>query len=787
MYTGSPDTGQENNTRVDSSLLPGLVPPDDRSQSGSALPVDTAELLATRFCTGYGQSDTHSPEIGGSGRNSRKNPHPSAGVEYQTITLQEIFDQAENPPSVPKSEGQWIIPSTYAGADARTHSIQRERGTFRLLPLDVDTGNLTLDEVDSALGAVCGDVMRAIHSTSSAKPDERKWRALIALSEPVRGADYSLTVDAFYDLLAEVSKGRLVADRKLTGVGQLVYLPNLGKFYEKRVKADKPPFNLTSDHPIARRRDQIRTEQATKKREADEARNARAAQRKSDGRESIVDAFNANHEIEDLLIEYGYTPQCEMGGDHWRSRYQTSGGFATCNYGTHWVSLSGSDAERRLGGPTKGGDRFGDAFDLYVHFTHAGDFTAAVRAYALEIGHDHVTQRNSMDPSDYFEALPPSQGDSAAQGKEHGPRLLPFMSFEAASNAALTESARPLVKGFLDEGAFSVFYGPSNSGKTFVVLDLAYSISLGRDWSGMKTTKSPVLYIATEGGGGIKKRIAALRQRCDGEIPTDFYISTATIDLRRPDGDVTAVIETARSIGKVGLIVIDTLSRALAGGDETKDMAALVVMIDKIRETTGAHVLLVHHSGKDEAKGARGGSQLIGAVDTEININRGTIQVTKQRDMEYGETIGFEIQSTPIGLDADGEVVTSATVNLKGANSSKPKAPTSTELEVFGTVCDLLGRQGEGALITAPMVAEEYKTKERRMASDTARKHLQSLANKHFLRSEGQGRWALAPGKLPENTRKSGNSKGKKTTGTIPAYVSVAEDLEINMENGVFQ
>tara|TARA_R110000796_G_scaffold10752_20_gene36039 strand:- start:2856 stop:5144 length:2289 start_codon:yes stop_codon:yes gene_type:complete len=762
---------------MDGNVLRGI-----RQEEGARAPV-----LLPSFCTGFGQADTHSPEINGRDGKPRQNGHPSAGTDYQTIKLTDVFDLAGSPLRVDKGEAQWIIPSVYAKADARAHSVQRKQGAFWLLPLDVDSGNLSLEDVDSALVSICGDVKRVIYSTRSARPDERKWRALVALSAPIAGADYSDAIKAFNELLAEISRGRLVADRALCRPGQLIYLPNRGEFYENKIETNKPAFDLTDKHPISTRRERIRLETAEIERQVAEDQAVRKARAGSSEAAGIVDTFNAGHEIADLFIRYGYEPECEMGGRDWRSPYQESGSFATRDYGSHWISLSGSDAAKGLGKEAASGVRSGDAFDLYVHFTHAGDFTAAVRAYAAEVGQDHVTQRNNVDPSDYFEALPPSQSDSTAQRKEQGPRLLPFMSFEAASNAALTESARPLVKGLLDEGAFSVFYGPSNSGKTFVVLDLAYSISLGRDWGGMKTTKSSVLYIATEGGGGIKKRIAALRQRRDGESPTDFYMSAATIDLRRPDGDVTAIIDTARSIGHVGLIVIDTLSRALAGGDETKDMGALVVSIDKIRQTTGAHILLVHHSGKDVTKGARGSSELRGAIDTEINIDGGTIRVTKQRDLEFGETIGFEIQSTPIGLDADGEVVTSATVNLKAANSGKPKAPTATELEVFDTVCDLLGRQGEGALITAPMVAEQYKTKEKRMAPDAARKHLQSLANKHFLRFEGQGRWALTPVKLPENRQKSGNSKGEKTTGAIPAYVFATEHLEIEVENGVFK
>lgn len=738
------------------------------------------------FCTGYGQADTHSQEIIGRDGQRKPNAHPSAGMDYRTITPKEVVALVENPLRDEKSKAQWIIPSTYAGADARAHSVQRERGEFWFLPLDVDGGNLSLDDVDRALVAVCGDVNRAIYSTRSAQPDNRKWRAFVALSEPVSGADYSDTMKAFNDFLGEASGGHLVADGALCRPGQLVYLPNRGDFYEYLVERNKPPLALSAGHPIIERRERNRSERAEIERQAAEDQAARKARIASDGAGGVVEAFNASHDIADLFLEFDYEPECEMGGFDWRSPYQSSGSFATRDFGSHWISLSGSDAERGLGKETASGARSGDAFDLYAHFVHQGDFKAAVRAYAAEIGQDHATQRQNMDPTEYFDPLPHSEGDRVAPS-DRPRRLLPVLNFEEAANAALTESARPLVKGFLDEGAFSVFYGPSNSGKTFVVLDLAYSISVGQDWGGMKTTQAAVLYIAAEGGGGIKKRIAALRQKPGAVVPKDFYLSAATIDLRRPEGDVTAVIETANSIGRVGLIVIDTLSRALAGGDETKDMGALVVNIDRIRQATGAHVLLVHHSGKDLSKGARGSSELRGAIDTEINIEGGTIRVTKQRDLEFGEDISFEIRGVPIGTDADDDVVTSATVLLQGTKRGKPRAPTATETEVLNVVHDILAEQGKGALIAASTVAQRCKANGAQMKPDTARKHLQSLTEKHFLRFEGGGRWALIPGKSLEKGENLENSKPLKSTYDFPAYGLDAEQVECPLEGTVFQ
>ena len=73
-------------------------------------------------------------------------------------------------------------------------------------------------------------------------------------------------------------------------------------------------------------------------------------------------------------------------------------------------------------------------------------------------------------------------------------------------------------------------------------------------------------------------------------------------------------------------------------------------------------VILIHHSGKDAAKGSRGHSSLLGAVSLELEVSReqgqpGVIKVTKMRDGEDGAEYGFAISSVELGHDEDGEVV----------------------------------------------------------------------------------------------------------------------------------
>jgi len=327
------------------------------------------------FCTGFGQFDTHKAD----------------GLDYHGITGAEIVGMVKAPPSGAKAKAQWFIPSDYRAHDARSHDAQRERGEFWFLPLDVDVNNLSLADIEEALASVLGDVSRLIYSTRSSTKANRKWRALIPLKFPLSGADYHETVTAFYDLLEDASQGALIPDRALARPGQLVYLPNSGQHYEHEISKSER-VALSDDHKVMQRRNETRQKRIEAEAEAKAWRDWKTRQAPTDT-SSIVEAVNSAETVANLLAKYGYRQA--RGGDDWSSPLQKSGSFATRDCGDYWISLSASDAAAGLGKDTKTGQRFGDAFDLFVHFEHGGGdagFKAAIKAYALEIGQDYKTK-----------------------------------------------------------------------------------------------------------------------------------------------------------------------------------------------------------------------------------------------------------------------------------------------------------------------------------------------------------------------------------------------------------
>lgn len=267
-------------------------------------------------------------------------------------------------------------------------------------------------------------------------------------------------------------------------------------------------------------------------------------------------------------------------------------------------------------------------------------------------------------------------------------------------------TGRDFVEGLLVEGSAVVVYGKSNAGKTFWVGDLALHVAASLEWNGRAVDGGGVIYVCMEGANGFRNRVAAWRRRRGISEPIPFGAVTSTVNMLQPGADTDRLIETikqaAERIGQpVKLIVIDTLSRALAGGNENapEDMGALVKNMDRIRAETGACVLFVHHSGKDEARGARGHSLLQAAIDTEIEVaddkgNR-TATVVKQRDLPKGDCFSFTLTVVELGLNQRSKPVTSCVVEPAASTSAAACGKLTADQRALGFLADVIARSGQ--------------------------------------------------------------------------------------------
>jgi hypothetical protein len=231
-------------------------------------------------------------------------------------------------------------------------------------------------------------------------------------------------------------------------------------------------------------------------------------------------------------------------------------------------------------------------------------------------------------------------------------------------NEFARSEARPyLVKGLLDKGTYTEVYGAPGAGKTFVALDIAYHVAAGRPWMGRKVKQGVALYLAYEGTGGLRNRAQALVQHY-GTSNVPFYFTQADFNLRELAGRQALGAVISSLPDKPALIVIDTLAHALCGGDENsaQDVSAFNRAVQTLIQATGATVVIIHHSGKDKTRGARGSSALQGAIDSEICIDGRVIWPTKQRDIGTDVQIGFRLHPIVLGVDEDGDVIESCVV-----------------------------------------------------------------------------------------------------------------------------
>ena len=307
------------------------------------------------------------------------------------------------------------------------------------------------------------------------------------------------------------------------------------------------------------------------------------------------------------------------------------------------------------------------------------------------------------------------------------PGDLPIVYFEDINPV---RDAKDFVQGLLIEQSAAVIYGESNAGKTFFATDLALSVAAGDLWCGRRVEPGGVVYCVLEGGIGFYNRVSAWKaERGLQHTPLPFGAIPSGLNLLDPEADTTRLIKAIKMAAEhmgcpVKLVVIDTLARAMAGGNEnsSEDMGALVMNMDAIRAATQAAVMFIHHSGKDQAKGARGHSSLRAAIDTEIEVVADetsmakTASVVKQRDMKKGDVFSFTLRVVELGPNRHGEQVTTCIVDYgqdqaAGAASDRRRRLTGHTKRALEVLADLVITSGRGGFACVPPHAKSVPEK----------------------------------------------------------------------------
>lgn len=608
------------------------------------------------FCSGYGQK--HSDRTGPDAR-------PYVGIRWQ-----EILEMVENPPQVDKAEGQWAI---FSDLHSRAAAEQRKEGTYHAAWADLDDAPVTFAEaVHSAAEALPCDVHG--YTSRSATEEKQKARLLMPLAEPCNGEEFAMVQEVINDRLEAAG---VAPDRVTERVNQLCYLPNRGEFYESDSIEWQGPLDWRTEfaQEIAAKREQLAKEEEALRiaqEEAQRKRQERLEVQQQTGQVSPIDTFNEAYRAREMWESYGARGR----GRRLLSPLSSSGSPAITvdEESGLWYSHHGSDREAGIGQPGKAGGCWGDAFDLYVHFDHGGDFNAALKAAGEMFTINGVTinkhnQRAYMEAEARTAAAADFEGagswwddvadpsptgaqeapDTAPEQAEEDapPSLLEMLDKHKARHLLATTPApqRYVVEGMLPEPVTAAIVAPGSTGKSFWLMQLAACVASGTPFMGQAIPNpGAVLMLGAEDDRDeMARRLHSIVREytwdgngLDAELVGERFYAVSRLGANnmlthmdgrnvvrmngkdgRPD-NIGDIIKAAQAIPGLRLIIIDPISRFRAGDENDNEAATrFVEALEQIRKETGVTVLCAHHSRKGsdgkEADSIRGASALVDA------------------------------------------------------------------------------------------------------------------------------------------------------------------------------
>jgi len=588
------------------------------------------DLGEAGFLTANGSRDSHAITLAdGKPNGSRK-----AGTPYQTITWGGMRRLMDAPTAVEKDEAPFVILTTYNEHDGRTHDVQRERGVYGGLAVDIDEGDPSIEEVINAAQAVVGDVCLEVYSSSSASADNRKWRVLIPLATPLAGSEYVEHQQALFSLLG---KHGLHCDSALARIGQPIFLPNVPEdrrddhgrplFYEYR-HVDGPALELGPKSAIVDAVEDVREQRAKLKAEAAEAaaeRTAKRARYAAAGDDtSPMDRFNESHDIGSLLLRYGFERKEGGQRDHYRHPgLGNSGSYSMEDMGDHWVCLSDWAKGCKLGGTSRSGFQFGDAFDLFTYFEHGNDRKAAVRAYGAELRERlqgaavKATPPTSPRPATADElaavgvtAAAGPQPETADSGRSEFSRPNRRLVLVRASDIECTSINWLWPQRIVGDG-LTIVTGPVGISKSLISVDVAARVTTGDKWpdgTGHAPQGSVILFGAEDDAG----KVVVPRLAAAGADLERVHVCQGAVTADDDAGDEPAAVILERHIGELRdaldavadcrLIVFDPLPDYIAGDENNSAevRAALVPLARLAQERNVAVVAVLHQNKKND-------------------------------------------------------------------------------------------------------------------------------------------------------------------------------------------
>ncbi len=181
-----------------------------------------------------------------------------------------------------------------------------------------------------------------------------------------------------------------------------------------------------------------------------------------------------------------------------------------------------------------------------------------------------------------------------------------------------------LIEPLVATGRQTAIYAQAKLGKSLLVLDAVAAAATGRSVLGYPP-RDPitVLYVDLEmTEADLRERLTDLGYGPDDDLSRLLYYQLPP--LPPLDGEFGGEILTSIAIEKqVDVVVIDTMARAVAGGESDADtMRAFYRFTGRILKSAGIALVRLDHQGKDETMGQRGSSAKADDVDIVLKLTR---------------------------------------------------------------------------------------------------------------------------------------------------------------------
>lgn len=336
--------------------------------------------------------------------------------------------------------------------------------------------------------------------------------------------------------------------------------------------------------------------------------------------------------------------------------------------------------------------------------------------------------------------------------------------FDRANDHVPCMKSKHVIRNLCQQNEVGIMVAPSNVGKTALAVALGARVVQGAPVLNMPTRKGVVVHVCGEGGDAVKDRISvALKGAKDA---SDYLVIKKRINL----GDVGQISEFIRDLRayleeigeRVSLIIVDTLIHAIGDHNEnsSNEMAQVIAGAQEVAEAFEAHVLLIHHTGREEDRGGRGSSAIRSNVDSEFTVrndqdtNEAVLTTTKQRNIEGGLRFTYSLRKVLLGYDEEGEERTTVIADLmdgsqsKGGKTKVHFSPKQLAILSSMTAAKVCGRMQIPTKDLLPLVAiQDWSSNSEQAAQlSSFRTVLSAMEKKGMIESEKRGKdllWSL--------------------------------------------